>query len=157
MPMSHEFVRHRLRGPVKTIVIIVLLVVFVSVGVYFVYAQYSMNLATKFVPIPTDAANLSAFYIGIGQGRTLYVRFDFIPGSEDKLLSELCGERNTDIVSQTNPFQHEKPEWWMPNWWLRPQNPETYLGGECYDRTIYKVLIDKTNEAVYTAYIRVSL
>src|SRR5687767_7088188 len=128
MRMLHEFMRHRLRGPLKKIAIIVLLVVFVSAGGHFLYAQYSLNLASKFVSIPPDATNFSAFYIGIVQGRTLYIRFDLTTASEDKLLSELCRGTYTDIDSRTNPFQHAKWQWWMPNWWLPPQNPESYLG-----------------------------
>ncbi|MBC7813244.1 MAG: hypothetical protein H7175_18950 [Burkholderiales bacterium] len=137
--------------------IVVLLLVFVLVAGYLMHAQYSINLAKEFIPIPTDASNLSAFYLGIGQSRTIYVAFDFTSGSEDNLLAGLCGDRFTDIDSQTNPFQHTKPEWWMPNWWLPPQSPEIYLGGECYDRTMYQVLIDQTDEATSTAYIMVSL
>src|SRR5215204_962427 len=151
MPMLYESIqrpRHNFR---RTLAIVALLALFALLGVYLVHAYNSMSLAKVFVPIPTDASNMSAFYVGIVQSRTIYVRFDLVVGSDEEFLSKLCGERYTNIDSQTNPFQDEKLAWWLPNWWLPPQNPETFLGGECYDRTIYKVLIDKTNEIICTA------
>jgi hypothetical protein len=136
---------------IGTIILLMLLFVFVF---YLAYSQYSLNLARELIAIPVEASNLNAIYIGFGQGRTIYARFDLAAGSEDKFMAELCAEGYKDIDIQNNPFQDVIRQWWMPNWWSPPEDPETYLGGECNN---YRILVDKTKETVYTSYIAVGI
>ena len=149
--MAQEVVQHRLRGRLRKVIIVMVLLVLGSAALYVGYMQYSLYLAKRFVPIPSDASNLRAFYIGIGQSHTVYIRFDLVVDSEDAFLSELCEDRYSAIDDQTNPFQDMPSGWWMPRWWTPPQNPDVYLGGECYSPT-YKILIDKKT-GVATTYI----
>lgn len=155
--MLRRIVQRQIRRPFRTLAIIIMVVTFGLVAFYLATIWQGMNLAREFIAIPSDAANLNAFYVGIGQSRTIYVRFDLATGSEDEFLSELCRERYTDVDTSTNPFRDVQLEWWMPNWWNPPNESQTTIGGECYDRTIYRILVDKTNEDTSTAYITVNL
>jgi hypothetical protein len=155
--MLRRIVQHQIRRPLRTIASIIIVVTVGLLAFYFATIWQGLNLAREYVAIPSDAANLNAFYVGIGQSHTIYVRFDLTTGSEDEFLSELCGERFTNIDADTNPFRDVQSGWWMPSWWNPPNDSLTYVGGECYGRAIYRIFIDKTNEATSTAYISVSL
>jgi hypothetical protein len=81
--MAHEVVQHQLRERLRKAIIVIVLLILGSAALYVGYMQYSLYLAKKFVPIPSDASNLRAFYVGIGQNHTVYIRFDLAEESED--------------------------------------------------------------------------
>jgi hypothetical protein len=131
---------------VKTLFILLLFGCSAIVVFFGVNGLYSLWLAERVVGLPDDATNINAFYIGIGQGRTLYVRFDFPAGNEARIMSDVCEGRYID----ENPFQNESSSWSDPNWWQPPQNPEQYIGGTCmYGR---QFLIDMTNDTMSTVF-----
>lgn len=144
--MTSKFPQQTRLLSVKTLFIVLLIVCFGIVAFVWINGFYSFWLAERVVGIPDDATNINAFYIGIGQGRTLYVRFDFPAGNEARVMSQVCENRYID----ENPFQNESSSWLDPTWWQPPQNPEPYMGGRCmYGR---QFLIDMTNETVSTVF-----
>ena len=75
-----------------------------------------------FIDIPDAAAELQALYIGRGQGKVFYLKFELASDSLANLVIETCG---SELIQRDNPFLSTMTDPnWLPEWWDAGQYDE---------------------------------
>lgn len=120
--------------------------------IFLVWGCTSLNeleLAKEYIEIPADVDEVSTHYVGEGQARFLYVRFQLPTALVDEFVRSLCLHDSELLSSYRFDQLYEKPAWFTPDW-SRSKGGES---GACIENGVFYTMVIEDNEDQAVIYI----